>query len=393
MNQMADILSKLFLFFLPIGIMAQTNISQNLNAVNFHFLEKFQASSPRKSIFYSPYSLTTALAMLHEGADGNSAQALQTALLLPADEQTRQEAFLFLQKSLNDKQHCTVRINNAIWIQQDFVIKSAFHDRLARYHQAHSQNLDFQRQPEASRTKINAWVEDKTNGLIKEAMPGGTINAATSVVLTNTIYFKGKFKFPFNKKLTQEQNFTNLDHSISKVQMMQHGKSQNLSYFEDTQVQLLELPYEGGVSIWIALPRRHGFEDLAQLNAEQFKSWQTGSRATDVVAYLPRLKFEASYDMIPILGEMGLKNLFTDAADLSRISDTPLFVSAVIHKAYIDLSEETTEAAAFTGVAMARSTAPNKKQPVYFRADRPFMFFIQDRQTGTILFSGVVKQL
>lgn len=396
---MKNLILKCLCCVSPFFADAQTNVtpdlSQNLDKVNFRFLDKFRADTTKNAVFYSPYSLWSAFAMLSEGAQGTTAQELQTALSLPSDAKTRQNYFSALQKSLNSNEKSIIRTNNAIWVQKDFPIKKTFHNDIIKYYGARSENLDFRTptKQEESRQKINAWVEDKTNKLIKDAMPSGSINDKTALVLTNTIYFKGKFTNPFNQKLTENQNFTNFDKTISNVPMMRHDGKEQLKYFENSKVQLLELPYEGGVSLWVVLPHKQGFDDLSNFTAEQLNEWQNKASIADVVAFMPKFKLETSYDMIPTLQQLGIYQVFTEYANLRGIADTTLNVTGVIHKAYISVSEEATEAAAFTGIVVGVVESAMPKKPKIFRVDRPFMFFIQDTKNKVTLFSGVVNKL
>ena len=270
-----------------------------------------------------------------------------------------------------------------------------------KYYGGKTTNLDFTKETEKSRVVINSWVEDQTDGKIKDLIPGGLLNKATRLVLTNAIYFKGVWFKQFDNNATREEEFrVKLDTKIM-VQMMRLADEEgNFNYAETDSLQILELPYEGNVlSMLILLPREGALEAIEEyLSLLRLSEWRALLRKEIVEVYLPRFKFAAKYFMKQDLADMGMPLAFTPGIDYGGKADfsgmtgnKKLNIDEVIHQAFIDVNEEGTEAAAATAVVLLDSWRAIPEPIKIFKADHPFIFIIQDRDTGNILFIGRVS--
>jgi serpin B len=348
------------------------------------------------NIFFSPYSISSALAMTYEGARGKTADEMQAVLHFPKDDAIRRESFLTINNQINkqDKKY-QLRTANALWAQKDYKFKPDYFAMVEKYYAGKATNLDFINDTEKSRVKINTWVEEQTNNKIKDLLTKGIINSSTRLVLTNAIYFKGLWLDQFNKKNTQEKDFKVDQNNTVKVQMMSStGEKAKFNYSETEKVQILELPYEGNeLSMLILLPKKDDLQAAEEyLVPEKLVAAAKGLRKKRVDIYVPQFKFETKYFMAEDLKGMGMLAAFTPgSADFSGMTGTKeLNIAHVIHQAFVEVNEEGTEAAAATAVVMTfGAMAP--ETPKIFNADRPFIFFIQERSTNNILFIGRVK--
>jgi len=249
--------------------------------------------------------------------------------------------------------------------------------------------LDFAKSEEARKT-INTWVEEKTNDKIKDLIPAGALDSLTRLVLTNAIYFKGDWSIKFKEENTKESDFHITEQKTAKVQMMY--QKENFEYANLDNMQLLQMHYKGDeLSMLIILPKTIGDMEAIEsnLNLETLQSNLKQMRKREVDVYLPKFKMTTgTLDITSILAKMGMKDAFSNAADFSGMSERKdLYISSVVHKAFVEVNEEGTEAAAATGVVMKLLSI---SEPIVFRADRPFIFMIRDNATQSILFIGRV---
>lgn len=369
------------------------------NQFAFELYSKYKDEN--KNVFFSPYSISTALAMTYEGARGKTAEEMQNVFHFP-EESVRLPAYASIYNELN-KGSSDYKLNtaNALWAQKDFTFLKEYFDLVGNYYGGKVTNLDFVSETEKSRQTINNWVAGQTNDKIKDIIPVGVLNSMTRLVLTNAIYFKGTWQIQFKKSNTQEADFRISPLNTIKVPMMHlSGEKANFNYLEIEHLQILELPYEGNdLSMLILLPEEcigdfvpctnymKMFED--SLTAEKLSELKSQMRESNVAVSLPKFKFETKYFMANTLAEMGMPTAFSDTdADFSGMDGKKdLYISDVIHQAFVDVNEEGTEAAAATAVVMAmKSAGPG----IIFNADHPFIFVIQQKQTGNILFMGKV---
>lgn len=352
-------------------------------------------SKEKGNLFLSPFSIETALAMTSAGARGKTFDEMEKVLHLPKNPHA---AFGELIGRLNGnpkegvKRSYELSVANAIWAQQGYPWEKAFIDLTRKHYGAGLVEVNFA-ESEAARKQINAWVEKETQQKIKELIGPGILNALTRMVLANAIYFKSNWLYQFDKKFTKDAPFTRDDGTKADVPLM--TQTAKLNYGEmkvfvnraGETVQVLELPYAGKeLSMLVFLPEdATGVHRLAQwLNDKTLSNLKMAQ--TDVKVFLPRFKMESELSLKPVLMDLGMKLAF-GAADFTGLSPKgkELYITHVLHKAFVDVNEEGTEAAAATAVVIGKRSAPKQTT---FRADRPFVFAIRDNTTGAALFMG-----
>lgn len=347
------------------------------------------------NVFFSPYSIASALAMVSTGARNETEAQMIKCLHLSTDQQRNTTLHRDLMTSLlHQPKGYDIRVANALWGQNAHPFKGDFVTGLQRSFRAEGRTLDFAGEAEQSRATINQWVERQTNQKIKDLLPAGSITGLTRLVLTNAIYFKGTWQTPFNKSATRPADFFITGDDKVKTEMM--ARTASMRYSENDLFQALELPYAGDrLSMVILLPRkRNNLADAeTQLNSSMVSQLVQKMTSPKVILNLPRIKTTYEKSLSSTLKSMGMTDAFdAGKADLSGIDGTrELSISEVYHKAFCEINEEGTEAAAATGVVVARAAAPiNQPPPVEFKADHPYLYMIRDRQTGSILFMGRV---
>jgi len=357
-------------------------------------------STGEKNIFFAPYSLSSALSMTYEGARNQTADEMRTVLHLPSDDIMRriEDSELIERMNSADKPY-ELSTANALWVQKAFPFKEDYLKLVKYTYYAEARNLDFFNDPEGSRVSINNWVLEKTKNRINNLLPPKSIKKDTRLILTNAVYFKGKWSIPFKKEATKQDAFwISQTESVQTAMMGLVGKS--FKYAENEQAQIIELPYKGeDLSMLIILPLGKDIQPIEKIiNESTLKQWDETLTKQPVNVFIPKFKFDADYQMKDILVGMGMKNAFNKkVADFSAMAylkpDEHLYIDQVYHKAWIDVNEEGTEAAAATAVVVRHSKAimRNPTQPKIFRADHPFIFVIQDNKTGHILFIGRVS--
>ena len=346
------------------------------------------------NLFYSPYSISTALAMTNAGAKGETKKQIQQTLHFPASNSMHNMFDALFGRIMNQlnrqgqKGDYQLSVANALWAQKDYPFLNSYIVLNKSCYRAGLENVDFINETEQTRQQINDWVEDKTQDKIKELIPDGILNEATRLVLTNAIYFKGDWALKFDSAQTKDELFYITPEKTVTAPLM-HQK-EDFRYTQIDGMQLLELPYKGeDLSMLVLLPDKES--SLAalekRLTADNLTAWQKSMRKKEVLVYLPRFKMTHQFDLSDTLGDMGMAVAFTPAADFSGITTHEgLFISDVVHKAFVEVNEEGTEAAAATGVAIRLTAMPTP--PPVFRADRPFVFIIKDNKTNSILFIG-----
>ena len=310
----------------------------------------------------------------------------------------RRESFSALDRRINaNDSGYTLSTANALWVDGNFPLLDEYEALVHDTYQARADNLDFRTAPEEARRTINHWVEQKTAGKIVDLIPNGHVDSLTRLVLTNAIYFNGTWRKTFDPSLTVDEDFFTEDGRAVKVPMMrQDDEGAWFNYLERGDLQVLEMPYIGGrLSMTILLPHDQDIASLERsLSSEDLDRWRESLEEQRVDVYLPRFKLKADYFLTEILADSGMPTAFSEMADFSGMSsgipDQPLFISQVIHQAYIDVNEQGTEAAAATAVNETAVCAEEAEIPV-FRADHPFLFLIVDDETGCILFLGKVS--
>ncbi len=365
------------------------NVVDANNQFTFELYSKIKTPS-NQNLLFSPYSISSALAITYEGARGGTADEIQGVFHFPKGDSVRRPAFARLYNTINVPNGAyELRTANALWVEKTYPFLPEYTRVASQYYGASATNLDFIHGIESSRVTINTWVELQTNDKIKDLIPQGAIDSMTRLVITNAVYFKGRWAEQFNETFTKEEDFSTAENKKVKVRMMRLDETR-LNYSESGDLQVLELPYEGGdLSMLLLLPKDNNLDALeSSLSAKKLSELRASLHEETIYVYLPRFKFETTYDLGSKLSAMGMPTAFTSAADFSGMDGTrDLSISEVIHKAFIEVNEEGTEAAAATAVIIRTTSMPQYKT---FRADHPFIFVIEEKKTGTILFVGRV---
>ncbi len=360
-----------------------------------------QIKSTPGNLFYSPYSISSALAMTYAGSEGNTAEEMAATMHFLLIQESLHLAFNALDHKLTSLAEIEIpegegdpfqlNIANSLWGQEGFHFESDFLDTLAENYGAGLKLLDYVSQPEESRQTINQWVSDETKEKIQNLIPQGAITSDTRLVLSNAIYFKATWLESFEEALTEEGTFFGLDGKEIPVQLMGHSSSPSFLYFKGDGFQAVELPYIGNqVSMLVLVPDQGSFVNFeAQFSAESLSSIVDQLSYTPVTLRFPKFEFESGLSLARTLSGMGMPTAFSDGADFSGMTGSKdLFISDVFHKAFVSVDEEGTEAAAATAVLMQVTSMP--ESPLELTVDRPFLFLIREHETNTILFIGRV---
>ncbi len=359
-------------------------IRQVVEANNQFSFDLYNEMPADENVFYSPYSISSALAMTYEGAQGQTSDEIQQVFYFPQDHILRPNFAAIYNRINSPDSEYELRTGNALWIQKDYQLLDEYLSRVENYYGGKAAELDFE-ETEKSRQTINTFIEEQTNDKIKNLIPKGSLDRTTRLVLTNAIYFKGTWQYEFEKDKTHEADFYITPDNTVKVDMMHMSPDEAFNYADLEQLQVLELPYKGdSVSMIILLPKENQLVDISKL--DQYKAEMKETKLDDI--YLPKFEVETKYYLKQTLSSLGMPTAFSPAADFSGITgEKDLFIDQVIHQAYVMVDEEGTEAAAATAVDMKLTAM----QPTnVFRADHPFTFVIQEKETGNILFLGHV---
>mgnify|MGYP000465547742 CR=1 FL=1 len=347
-----------------------------------------------KNLFFSPHSLHIALSMTLEGARGRTEQEMNQVLRFSAGKQSLQKSissFLSTLKIQGNRKHGKFRSVNRLWAQKGKRFLKSFLDNVKQNYGSGLRKLDFKTPASIKKAvkRINAWVARKTNNKIKELIHKSLVTPATRLILTNAVYFKDNWKVKFNKRHTRKRAFYTNDNQRVKVPTM--FVKAKFKYGVQRGVQILELPYSSGFSMVVLLPRRKKLAQLeARLSAETLKKWLSRLYKRKTLVYLPRFKVKSGMLLKKTLIKMGMVAAFVKkAADFSGMDGTKwLKLAQVIHKGFVEVNEKGTEAAAATAVIVRMKRSARRPRPPVFRANRPFIYLIRDKHTGTILFMG-----
>jgi len=334
-----------------------------------------------ENVFFSPWSITNAFAIAYEGARGNTADEMSDAFGFVKDDEKRRNAFASIHEDLNQKNaEYKLHVANALWIAEGFELFKEYVDTAKTYYDSEVDTVNFETN---GADIINEWVKNKTEEKIEELFDPDSLGGVR-LVITNAIYFNGTWAMPFDEKRTSEQDFIVNAQKIVKVPMMSRDSYYN--YTDTDELQILELPYLGDrLSMLILLPNDvDGIKSIEEsLSAQKISQWNDDLLQMRLFVQIPKFTMETDYNLIPELKKLGINAAF-GPADFSGISNADLFISQAVHKAFVDVNEVGTEAAAATGIVMLESMPPS------FMADHPFVFIIQDKETGVILFMGKV---
>ena len=351
-----------------------------------------QLKTTKGNLFFSPFSISTALAMTYAGARGNTARQMAVTMHFTAESKSLHRSlgeFISQLNSIQKETDVELNVANAIWAQRGYQFLDEFIRIVQQSYQAKLNQADFAAAAEAARQAINMWVERQTNQKIKDLIQPGVLNALTRLVLVNAIYFKGFWESQFKPVDTEDLDFWLSVDTTVKLPLMR--QKHEFGYWENEWLQVLEMPYKDkSLSLVTLLPKeRSGISELEQkLTLENMMIWQKNLRARKVIVFFPKFKVDSEFSLSQILASMGMHDAFDPSrADFSAmVGKKELHISAVIHKAFVEVNEEGTEAAAATGfVVGVTSIAPS---PPIFKADHPFIFFIRDNASQSILFLG-----
>ena len=390
------LLASGLLFLCPI-VFAQ-DVSSVVNANNqFGFKLYSQYKSNKGNIFLSPYSISSAVAMAYEGARGKTADEIQSVFGFPKDESLRRNSFLEINNLINKKNKQYILYTaNALWAQKDYPFSGGYFNLIKDYYSGKTTNLDFIHQAAESCLTINNWVAEQTNNRINDLISPDTLNPFTRLIITNAVYFKGFWLKQFNKGDTLDEEFRVGLGEVVLTPMMY--KEEKFNYGETDELQILELLYEGEeLSMLILLPKGDDLKVVEEsLSVKKLSDWNKLLRTEKVDVFLPKFKFEAKYQMRNTLVAMGMPTAFTLGIDFGGWADfsgmtgkKDLNIDQVIHKTFVEVNEEGTEAVAVTAVTTGYGAAlPPVERIKLFRADHRFIFLIQEKQTGNVLFMG-----
>lgn len=350
-----------------------------------------EALDEDKNFMVSPLSLSMALAMTWNGADGETKRAMQQTLKMDdfSDEDLNGYYKKLKEALLKTDPSTKLSIANAIFTNQFVMIKPDFIYTNQSFYGATVRPVDFTK-PETVNT-INQWASDNTEGLIKKVIE--STKSDDLMYLLNAIYFKGKWTTKFHKKNTADKPFTYENGTRKNVEMMQQAAEFN--YTDNEYLQLVQLPYGNqAFSMMVLLPAEgKKLQDIVNLTRQEdyWQGLRSGLRGVEVELSLPKFKTEYSKKLNDVLAEMGMGIAFSNGADFSRMSDVPALISFVKQDTYINTDESGTEAAAVTTIGMEMTSVPSQPRRVVFNANRPFLYLIQENSTGAILFMGAVK--
>lgn len=361
---------------------------------NLFSVELFkQIHSASGNLIFSPYSISTVLAMIYSGSGGKTAEEMSEVFYFPPSKllDPVESGMRKSMQEIDSMQGTEFRLTNAIWAQENFNFLPEYLARVEKYYDAPLTLMDFVESSnrEKSRQEINYWVEERTNNRIQDLIQPGILDASTRMVLTNAIYFNGNWMFPFDAVATSSSLFHTSKQESIKTDFMHQNRS--YPYYEDKEIQALSLPYKNNrMALVVILPRStEGWRMISQvLSYERINLVISGMETREVQLALPKFKSELQINLRQGLTSLGMGTAFNRDADLSGMTgEKNLYIDEVIHKAFIEVNETGTEAAAATAAIIGLKSSL-RDEPVRFNADHPFLYFLLDRQTGCIIFTG-----
>ncbi|MFN8258791.1 MAG: serpin family protein [Bacteroidales bacterium] len=373
------------------SILAQS-ITDGNNKFAFNLLQKLANNSSNS--FFSPYSISTALSMTTGAARTETEKQMLDVLCLKDNSLSTHKAFGEIIQKVEKKEKIQLNIANSIWMQKGFKFNADYLKLLETAYKANLKESDFKINPDNEAKRINKWVEDKTKQKIKNLIKPGILKNNTRMVLVNAIYFYGDWSKSFNKDNTKEGDFYTDNNSPVKAKFM--NAEYSVPYVKDDVFEVVSVPYSNNeATMLIFLPKEKGnfTEAIKKLDFERYNSLNNKFAQETVNLKIPKFTMTAEFELSKTLTEMGMPLAFTDLADFSGMTpEKNLKIDKVIHKAFIDVSEKGTEAAAATAVVVVtKSVSPDARKVIYFKADHPFIFLIKENSTGQILFLGVMN--
>ncbi len=376
--------------------LAETVLIQGNNRFAIDLYKEVCEMSDGDNVFFSPFSISSALGMTYTGAEEQTAAEMAEVLHFSLPVNLINSAFRSITESLTSAtsngpdsgEPFTLAISSGLWVDNDFQLLDSFVENMSRYYDAAVENVDFSGDPEGARERINSWVAEKTNDKIMNLIPEGSIAADTRTVLTNAVYFKASWNSPFDAHFTSDQPFTLADRSVTRVPMM--AQEEHFNFAQTEQWSAIEMRYSGGdASMLIILPTGDLQEFEGSFDLEMLGEIRDNLSSRNVAVSMPVFEFTRSMSLSSVLQSLGMETAFGSEADFSGFTgNRDLYISDVVHKAFVKVDEEGTEAAAATAVVMNMLSMP--ETPVRMNINRPFIFLVQDNSTGSIVFMGRV---
>lgn len=374
----------------PTVYLDPVDISSTNNQFAIDFYSNLTQNDSTSNVFFSPISISTAFSILYEGARQNTSQEIQNVFGFPEEEQKRRSGYMSLHQSINEKSNTdtTMSIANALWLAENFEPLAEYIDTAMTFYDSTVDTVDFASDDGINR--INEWIDEKTQGKITDILKPGSTSSNTKMAITNAIYFKGLWEYPFDPEDTYASEFMVDKDNYVDVQMMTFPYKMQVNYAVTETMEMIELPYRNGtLSLLIILPNemddlRTVEESITTDNLKMWKDFPTLNRGINI--HIPKFTLETEYNLKEHLPDMGMPTVFNPVhADLSGITGyKSLYVSQAIHKAFVEVNEKGTEAAGATVIVTDESGGQT------FKADHPFVFIIQDNETDNILFMGRV---
>lgn len=380
------------------SVATRKGVTQVVDANNQFAISMYQqlnkdSAQTNENIFFSPYSLSSAMAMLYAAAEGETKAQIQETFSYPSSDILNPNNAVLYEEFNTPYTDYKLAVVNNIWVQKGLTPNQTYTDTIQHYYDGQMTALDFETNPNGSRQTINTKVAQQTEQMILELLPASSIQSATAMVLTNAVYFKGDWKTPFTAQSTSLQPFYNNIGKFSEVKMM-HQKSY-FEYIEDKQVQVVQLPYKGNdLSMLVVLPKSRDKAAIQQLvknlSTAQVSEWTAKLEKKELSLYLPKFKLKERYQMKTLLANMGMPRAFENRAEFNLFEEPlPIKIDEIYHQAVVAVDEKGTEAAAATAIV---GMYAGMSYPMEFKADHPFMFIIKHNQTDAILFLGQVNK-
>lgn len=348
--------------------------------------------SENENVLFSPYSIFSAMAICYDGAENSTKKQMSNVFYYPLNKRVLEESSKEMIGTINSGNDAyELETTNALWVLKNYPLNEQYVSNTENYYGGMVTPVDFINEPETSTDIINNWVEEKTNEKIKELIPEGEIGPETRLIITNTVYFNGKWAKEFDPDMTRTRPFTLSNGGEKSVRTMYIVEKFN--YGEDQKAKILELPYKGdNLSMYMVLPRENNVAEFEKnFTLKYYGELKENMSSGDYVdVSIPKYTFKTEAELKSPLIEMGVVDAFNQGtADFSGIaSGGSLAISEIYHQAFVDVHEKGTEAAAATGIPVEEVGILYKWE---FKADHPFLFFIEDRRTGCILFMGKVE--
>ncbi len=379
----------------PVLAAKKKMISQVQGNTAFAFRLYREVGKQKGNLFFSPYSISSALAMAYAGAGGGTKKEMASALSFSLEDNDLHTAFRDLNDLIHPKEKrergYALRVANRIWVEKSYPLFPSYTELLSRFYGAGAVSLDFIEKADAAREVINQWVEAQTENKIRNLLGKGAVDTLTRAILTNAIYFKGDWKEKFDVRRTKKEPFYLGDGKEVQVSMMH--RTDKILYAEKGDVQAIGLPYRGDdLSMWVFLPKKRN--ELPRLeksfDERTYENFFRKATSRKVVLSLPKFEMTNTFQLSKTLRALGMKEAFGNSADFSGMTGTrELKISDVIHQAFVVVNEEGTEAAAATAVQfMSKGRPAAPESTIVFRADHPFLFVIYHNRTASILFMG-----